>query len=114
MNSGLRTDEAEDVAVLRVLNRRPLSTSMRKVLKTLIKAGPAGLTTTEISEAVGISRAELAGVFGAFGRRVANTPGWPEGVAFAEYARDEDDDARWRYWLPQVFHDVIGSGKFKL
>jgi hypothetical protein len=101
--------------VLRVLNRRSLSSSMRKVLKALVKAPTGGLTTSEIAEAVGISRAELAGVFGAFGRRVANTAGWPAGVAFAEYARDDDDDkARWRYWLPQAFHEALNSGKFKL
>jgi hypothetical protein len=98
---------------LRVLRRRPLSLSMRKVLKTLVSAPPGGLTTSEIAEAVGISRPELAGVFGAFGRRAANTEGWPVRVDFLEYSRDSDD-ARWRYWLPPAFYEVLNSGAFAL
>jgi hypothetical protein len=100
--------------VLAVLNRRYLSSAMRGVLKTMLKSGPKGLTTTDIAKAIGHTRQELAGVFGAFGRRVANTKGWPGDVSFVEYARDEGDEGEWRYWLPQVVRDVLESGQFKL
>jgi hypothetical protein len=108
------SDEITPKLVLAVLNRRYLSSAMKGVLKTMLKSGPRGLTTTDIAKAIGHTRQELAGVFGAFGRRVANTRGWPEGVSFVEYARDEGDDGEWRYWLPQVVRDVLESGQFKL
>jgi hypothetical protein len=98
--------------VERVLTRRPLSRDMKKVLKVLLAAGPAGLPTTEIAQAVGISNAELSGVFGAFGRRVANTPGWPRGVAFITRTRD-DEHRNWRS-LPDIARQVLESGRVKL
>jgi len=106
--------ERSPALVLRVLGRRHLSSAMRGVLKTMLKAGPNGLTTTEIAKAIGHTRQELAGVFGAFGRRVANTEGWPNGVSFVEYEREEGDEGEWRYWLPQVVREVLESGQFKL
>lgn len=115
VSDGASTNVAAEVKlehVERVLTRLHLSRSMRGVLKALLSSR-TGLTTTEIAKAVGITNAELAGVFGAFGRRVANTPGWPQGVSFITYTRDEDD-RDWLLSLPDVARDVLESGRVKL
>lgn len=83
--------------VLRVLTRRELHANVKKVLKTLMKAGVKGLTSAEIAKAVGIDRGQLAGVLGAFGRRIANTSGWPVGADIIEQRRD--DEGRRHYFL---------------
>jgi hypothetical protein len=99
--------------IAEVLKRRPLSASVRKALKALLNADEKGLTTKEIAQAVGIKRTQLAGVFGAFGNRVASTPGWPDGVGFVEYTQDEDTE-EWRCWLSDKVKAVLQSGQFKL
>jgi hypothetical protein len=93
--------------VLLVLTRRMLSSDIRKVLKALVQAGPDGMATGEIATAVGITWQTLSGVMGAFGRRVASTPGWPASVSFIERGAG-------RRWLPPVVRDVLESGQFKL
>jgi hypothetical protein len=98
--------------VLRLFNRRPLSQNIRKVFKAFLAAGDKKLTTTDLATAVGITRQELAGVFGAFGRRVAHTAGWPDGLAFVGWERNDDDE--YVYWLPPVVRQVLESGKVQL
>lgn len=103
--------------VMRVLTRRPLSPNLRKVLKALLKADTNGLSTKEIAKTVGINRQELAGVFGAFGRRMANTPGWPDGVSIVGYAQEYNDDAgkeEWRYWLQPAVREILENGAVRL
>jgi hypothetical protein len=100
--------------ILRVLSRRPLSGKFRRALRALRDADAEGLTTTEIAAAAGITRAQLAGVFGAFGRRVANTSGWPEGISFVQYARSDDEEGEWRYWLSETVKGVLHGGNVRL
>jgi len=91
--------------ILRVLTRRELSVPIRKELKVLIKAGDKGLTTTETAKAVGIDRGQLAGVNGAFGRRIENTDGWPSGVRIIERYRDDAGVRRLR--LPEAVRAAL-------
>lgn len=91
--------------VLRVLARRPLEANAKKVLKTLQRSGQNGMTTEELAKAVGIDRGQLAGVCGAFGRRVANTKGWPSKAEFIAHRRD--DKGRRRSYLPSVVHQAL-------
>ena len=100
--------------ILHVLTRRPLSGKFRRALKALKDAGPGGLTTTEIAAAAGVTRAQLAGVFGAFGRRVANTSGWPMDVSFVEYGRSDEEEGEWRYWLSETVKSVLQGHNIKL
>jgi len=103
--------------IARVFNRRPLSDSVKKVFEVLLRADPEGLSTTEIAKAVGISRQELAGVFGAFGRRTASTPGWPKDESFVGFTRkynDHEGREEWRYWLPPAVRQVLESGAVRL
>ena len=111
------TDEGAEITpelVTLVLTRLYLSSNVRKVFKAMLRSGPRGLSTAEIAEAVGITPAQLSGVFGAFGRRVANTEGWPPEKSFVAFARDDENEGEWRYWLPQVVRDVLESGRIKL
>lgn len=91
--------------VLRVLTRRELSDDIKKALKALMKAASKGMTSEEIAKAVGIDRGQLAGVFGAFGRRIANTKGWPTGAHIIEKYRDEN--GRRRYRLPAIVRTAL-------
>jgi hypothetical protein len=97
-------------AVEHLLTRRPLSVNMKKVLRVLMGAGSAGLTTREIAEEVGISPAELSGVFGAFGRRMAHTPGWDN----ADFVDVDDSGAAERYSLKPIVREVLESGRIRL
>lgn len=103
--------------LMRILTRRPLSPNLRKVFKTLLKADAKGMSTKEIADSIEISLAELAGVFGAFGRRVANTPGVPDGAHIVGYAREYNDQAgkeEWRYWLQPAVREIFESGAIRL
>jgi len=91
--------------VLRVLTRRELYGNVKKALRALLRAGPKGMTSEELAKAVGIDRGQLAGVFGAFGRRIANTRGWPAGADIIEHHRDEA--GRRRYHLPPVVRAAL-------
>jgi hypothetical protein len=91
--------------VLRVLTRRELSDPIRKELKLLAKAGQKGLTTSELAKAIGIDRGQLAGVNGAFGRRIQNTDGWPSGIGIIEKYRDENHVKRLR--VPDVVRAAL-------
>jgi hypothetical protein len=95
---------SEDL-VLRVFKRRELRPNIKKLLKALQQAGQKGLTSEEIAGKLALETAQLAGVFGAFGRRVANTRGWPAGADIIESSRDEK--GRRRYHLPAVVRSAL-------
>ena len=61
-----------------VLNRRAVSKTQRKLFEVLYEAGEDGLLSSDMATKIGVTRAELAGVLGAFGRRVHNTRGAKE------------------------------------
>lgn len=85
----------------RALTRLPLSAAQRTVLRTLYDAGAGEyVTTTELVRTLGYrSGHQLAGVMGAFGRRIANTRGFDENATFFEWQLNEDA-AAWEYRLP--------------
>ena len=84
-----------------VLTRLPLSPAQRSVNKALYDAGAEEyVTTTELVRALGYgSGHQLAGVMGAFGRRIANTKGFDENATFFEI-RWNETAAAWEYRLP--------------
>lgn len=93
--------------VLRVLTRRELRANIKKALKALQRS-PKGMTSEELAKAVGIDRGQLAGVFGAFGRRVAHTKGWPADAAIISERRDEN--GRRVYHLAPVVLTALEKG----
>jgi predicted transcriptional regulator len=62
---------------LRFLTRRNVPDGQRQLYRALFQAGGRGLNRDELVEAMGRrDRYDLAGVFGAIGNRVNNTPGY--------------------------------------
>jgi hypothetical protein len=84
--------------VVSALTRIPLPPTMRKVFEALLKS-PNGTTTAEFAKLLGITRAQLAGVFGAFGRRLSHTEGFPEDDADAWLATNSWNGSERRYVL---------------
>lgn len=91
-----------------VLRRLPLSPAQRAVLKVLYDAGAEEYVTT--TELVRVLRYEsghqLAGVMGAFGRRIANTKGFDKNAAFFEI-RWSETAAAWEYRLPATVRKAL-------
>ncbi|UQR61658.1 hypothetical protein LRP30_33295 [Bradyrhizobium sp. C-145] len=63
--------------VVKALIRIPLPATMQKVFKALLKSSN-GVTTEELAKLLKIPRNQLAGVFGAFGRRLSHTGASPK------------------------------------
>ena len=84
----------------KALTRLPLSPAQRAMFKALYDAAAEYVTTTELVRAVGYqSGHQLAGLMGAFGRRLANTKGFDENATFFEIQWNEGA-AAWEYRLP--------------
>ena len=74
-----RVSAGEEVTVedcLRVLTRRVVPLGQRSLYRSLVESGPQGLTARELAVKMGREALELAGVMGALGRRINNTPGY--------------------------------------
>lgn len=94
----LRKYVAEDVA-LRVLNRRPLSQEQRVLLTTIKQNLPGWTTANELQKIIGYSSAQLAGLLGAFGKRVTGTEGYRQGTWFFDQEWNHDRACN-QYRLP--------------
>lgn len=86
-----------------VLTRRPVPRGQRQLYKALYDAGDVGLVQDELVEVMGRrDRYDLAGVMGALGRRVNNTPGHGQekmpGMSMV-LTWDQTRDGQWRYRL---------------
>jgi hypothetical protein len=81
----------------RVISRRPLSKEQKIVLVGLYKAHPDKLSTSALQEATGYSARQLAGLMGAFGRRLTHTPGYEDGDNMFDWVWADDG---WHYGLP--------------
>lgn len=91
--------------------RRQLAQAPRAVLKSLYDAGKKFVTTTELVRAAGYrSGHQLAGLMGAFGRRLANTRGFDKGATFFEHRWNETADA-WEYRLPANVRKALEQEK---
>ena len=90
----------------RVLKRRPLSNAQLTALRTLEEAYPEWVTRDELCEATGYTAHQLAGLMGAFGRRMSHTEGYSEGAWIF--------DTKWRdsagaldYRLPETVLEAL-------
>ena len=91
----------------RALTRLRLSKAMRAVLKALYDANSDHVTTTSLLGVAGYeSGHQLAGLMGAFGRRLANTPGYDPEAFFFHWQWNDDQDA-WEYCLPDTVREAL-------
>ncbi len=86
---------------------------MVTIFRSLLKS-PKGLSTTTLAKELRITRAQLAGVLGAFGRRLSHTEGFPDDDERAWLAKREWRDGERRYVLTPLGRDVLTSGRVKL
>ena len=93
-----------------VLTRLPLSPAQRAVLKAVYDAGAEEyVTTTELVRVLGYgSGHQLAGLMGAFGRRIANSTGFDKNATFFEIQRNDAASA-WEYRLPATVRNALAQ-----
>ncbi len=108
-----QTNEELREIVIEALTRRRLPSTMVTIFKSLLKS-PKGLSTTTLAKELGITRAQLAGVLGAFGRRLSHTEGFPNDDERVWLAKREWRDGERRYVLTPLGRDVLTSGRVKL
>ena len=89
---------SESVAT-RAITRLKLSPAQVKMLRELYKSNDKWVLATELQRVVGYSASQFAGLMGAFGRRVAYTPGYVADSTFFETDWDYDKGC-YRYRLP--------------
>ncbi len=90
----------------RALSRRPLSPQVRAVFKMVYDAHPNLVPSEELQKVAGYTGSQLAGLFGAFGRRLAHTEGFQAGDCFWKYEYDHTANA-WSYGLYDESREAI-------
>ncbi|MDP9056321.1 MAG: hypothetical protein M3N34_03155 [Pseudomonadota bacterium] len=89
---------SEEVA-FKVIKRRPLSPGQSTVLALLLRNSGTWTTAKDLQKATKYEPSQLAGLLGAFGKRVSSTDGYVEGTAFFEVEWDYEKDCH-KYRLP--------------
>lgn len=83
----------------RALTRVKLGNQIRTILQMLHKAGELWTSAKALQELIEYSPSQFAGAMGAFGRRIANTPGYVRDSSFFEYEWN-DRQSCYLYRLP--------------
>lgn len=96
---------SSDVA-FRALTRIKLGIEAKSVLKALYEAGDNWTSAKSLQTLVGYKPSSFAGLMGAFGRRVANTPGYVRDSSFFEYEWDGSQSC-YLYRLPPSTRDAV-------
>ena len=108
-----RVDNQVRVESVRLmLTRRPVSKGQRQLFIALAKAGDKGMTNTELADALGLSRASLAGLLGALGRRISHTQGLTtmDGIG-AIFEIKHADNNEWLYIIRPVLRQALIAEK---
>ena len=103
--SGRQSSMDEDFA-FRVLKRRPLSREQTLVLSLLRRNHPSWTTAFDLQKATKYNPNQLAGLLGAFGKRVAATEGHQKGQYFFEVVWDYDLDC-YTYRLVEAARSAV-------
>lgn len=80
-------------------------------MKALYDAHPKHLTSLTLQELVGYgSSHQLAGLTGAFGRRLSNAAGFDENALFFEWQKDESTEM-WEYRLEETVLEALSRAR---
>jgi hypothetical protein len=90
----------------KAIKRRPLSSEQTTILKMLNQKHPDWASSKDLQEATNFNANQLAGIFGAFGKRVSATEGYERGTLFFEQQWDYDKDC-YIYRLPQATLEAV-------
>lgn len=96
---GGREYVSEEVA-FKALKRRPLSREQATLLSLLNKNYPAWTTALDLQKATKYKGSQLAGLLGAFGKRVGATEGYKAGTWFFDQEWNYEKDCN-HYRLPE-------------
>jgi hypothetical protein len=96
---------SEEIA-FRVLKRRSLSAEQLTMLALLCSAGEDWTSAKAIQKALNYKTSQFSGMLGAFGKRVASTPGYRDGTTFFDQEWDYEEDC-FRYRLPEDVIDAV-------
>jgi hypothetical protein len=105
--SGDSSEEAGEVSVevaRKCLTRIPLAAKQLVILRALYAAHPRTVDSAALVAKLGYSRPQFTGLMGAFGRRVANTPGYVDGSWFFEQEWDGTSNV---YGLPPSVREAM-------
>lgn len=94
----------------RALTRIPLSEGQRAVVVAIYRAHPNWIWADQLQEITGYSTSQFAGLMGAFGRRLTNTPGY---VDYTWILDQEWDPAKGcvRYRFPEAVRRAIEKAR---
>ncbi len=105
-------NEVRVESVRLMLTRRSVSKGQRQLFIALAKAGDKGMANTELADTLGLSRASLAGLLGALGRRIAHTQGLTtmDGIG-AIFEIKPADNNEWLYIIRPVLRQALIAEK---
>jgi hypothetical protein len=100
-NEGLTVAQVKNV-----LERRTLAEPVVKMLTLLYEAGEERLSSDDLKKELGYNAHEFRGMLGAFGRRLKNTSGIPDGVKL--FDEHWDEGLRQKTWsLPKNVRKAV-------
>lgn len=98
-----------DVA-FRALTRIKLGKETKTILRLLHAAGDAWTAAEVLQKAIGYKPSQFAGLMGAFGRRLVNTPGYVMDSAFFEQEWDAERSC-YIYRLPPSSREAVEKAR---
>jgi hypothetical protein len=100
------SDELTVAQVKNVFERRVLAEPVVKMLKLLYEKSEDRLSSDDLKKELGYNAHEFRGMLGAFGRRLKNTPGIPDGIKL--FDEHWDGDLRQKTWtLPKNVRKAV-------
>lgn len=103
---------SSDVA-FRALTRIKLGKETKSVLSRIYAMGEAWTTAADLQKEIGYSPSQFAGLMGAFGRRLVNTPGYVLHSAFFEQEWDGERSC-YLYRLPPSVRLAVEKARIPL
>lgn len=97
---------ASEKIAFRALRRRPLSNAQRDLFRTLLKAYPNWVSSTELQKATSYGPNQLGGLLGAIGRRLSQTDGYVRNTTMIEWSWNTDEN-EYAYRLPAAVAEAV-------
>lgn len=92
------------------IRRRELTQETAKILKILLSKYPGWASYEELKSAIGYSSSQLAGLLGAFRKRLYATRGYVNGTAFFDQEVDYET-GEYRYRIPESVAVAVRRAK---
>lgn len=93
--------------VLHMLRRRPIPSGQLDFYRALGKSSKEVLTSSEIADAIGRSRSQLAGLLGALGLRINGTEGLRDKGGVTAILNIEQLEDGWQYRMRPVLREAL-------